>query len=200
VTPKGVRGLRAARWRPELLRFRRGFRPPRGAQLLMFAPKTADSAVFGAIWSLRSRPRAGTEARRTLRVYVARFPPELLRFRPALVRSWERIARMRALGSQPPPPPAPGWRGVPDKRYLGSPFCNTLSAGSIRHTGTCACSSKIRGTAAAGAAPGRRDSVATGRLEPCPSGSRRSAADDGAARAEAGGGVGRGAFARGARS
>ncbi|MEA2589304.1 MAG: hypothetical protein QOH66_2231, partial [Actinomycetota bacterium] len=28
---------------------------------------------------------------------------ELLRFRPALVRSWERIARMRALGSQPPP-------------------------------------------------------------------------------------------------
>jgi len=36
-------------------------------------------------------------------------PPELLRFRPALVRSWERIARIRALGSQPPPP-APGWR------------------------------------------------------------------------------------------
>jgi len=37
---------------------------------------------------------------------------ELLRFRPALVRGCERIARMRALGSQPPPPPpAPGWRG-----------------------------------------------------------------------------------------
>src|SRR5258708_5700311 len=38
------------------------------------------------------------------RLYAARFPPELLRFRPTLVRSWERIARLRALGSQPPPP------------------------------------------------------------------------------------------------
>jgi hypothetical protein len=38
---------------------------------------------------------------------VGGFSAESLRFRPALVRSWERIARMRALGSQPPPP-APG--------------------------------------------------------------------------------------------
>jgi hypothetical protein len=32
-----------------------------------------------------------------------------------LARSWERIARIRALGSQPPPPP--GWRGAPEKPY-----------------------------------------------------------------------------------
>src|SRR3984893_11597171 len=52
------------------------------------------------------------------RLYAARFPPELLRFRPAMVRGWERIARMRALGSQPPPHPAlgggrPAWRSSP---------------------------------------------------------------------------------------
>src|SRR5205085_10083116 len=44
-----------------------------------------------------------------------------------LARSWERNARIRALGSQPPPygPWVP--RG-PDKRYAesGSPFCDSL--------------------------------------------------------------------------
>src|SRR5437667_8444481 len=49
---------------------------------------------------------------------TARFRPELSISDQPWVRSWERIARMRALDSQPPPP-APGWRGGPDKPYPG---------------------------------------------------------------------------------
>src|SRR5207244_8940204 len=51
-------------------------------------------------------------------VETARFRPELSISNQPWVRSWERIARMRALGSQPSPP-APGWRGGPDKPYPG---------------------------------------------------------------------------------
>src|SRR5205085_7647257 len=44
-----------------------------------------------------------------------------------LARSWERNARIRALGSQPPPSGSWVARG-PDKRYAesGSPFCDSL--------------------------------------------------------------------------
>src|ERR1700730_382523 len=46
-----------------------------------------------------------------------------------LVRSWERIARIRALGSQPPPL-APEWPGAPEKPYSrDSPFCDSLPPG-----------------------------------------------------------------------
>src|SRR5205823_3083444 len=50
-----------------------------------------------------------------------------------LARSWERNARIRALGSQPPPSGSWVARG-PDKRYAesGSPFCDSLLAAGLR--------------------------------------------------------------------
>src|ERR1700730_11460953 len=58
----------------------------------------------------------------------------------------------KALGSRTREPKRPS--------PVGADFAR--SAGSIRHTSTCACSSKIRGTPAAGAAPGRLVWSATG--------------------------------------
>ena len=68
--------------------------------------------VFALIRPSRSSTQGASE------VETARFRPELFISAQPWVRSWERIARMRALGSQPPPP-APGWRGCPDKPYPG---------------------------------------------------------------------------------
>src|ERR1700737_3364375 len=49
-----------------------------------------------------------------------------------LVRSWERIARIRALGSQPPPL-APEWPGAPEKPYSreARPFATAFHVGEI---------------------------------------------------------------------
>src|SRR5882757_7948764 len=52
------------------------------------------------------------------------FPADLSVSDQPLVRRWEGIARMRALGSQPPPP-APGWRAEVRTSHTpesGSPY------------------------------------------------------------------------------
>ena len=63
----------------------------------------------------RDSPRRTRQIRRTSGGVDVPGRGPSLRARP-LARSWERIARIRALGSQPPPPP-PGWRGAPEKPY-----------------------------------------------------------------------------------
>src|SRR3984893_12824304 len=82
--------------------FPTGFRPPRGAQLLMFAPKTADSAVFGAIWSLRSRPPSrhgsadkpgpGNPARHFCNRVQSKHFFRTCRLRPSKARGWVRLS------------------------------------------------------------------------------------------------------------
>jgi hypothetical protein len=57
------------------------------------------------------------------------------------------------------------WQSTKSGATIARRFEFARSAESIRHTGTCAYSPKIRGRAAAGAAPGRRDSGATGRTK-----------------------------------